>query len=56
MQNTLQIHTKTPKNRDLRHKITQFKHFQVEYTEKLGHSLRFFRKIGKFLQFAIQLA
>ena len=32
MQNTLQIHTKTPKNWVLPHKITQFKHFQAEYT------------------------
>ena len=37
------------------HKITQFKCFQAEYTKKLGHSLCFFRKIGKFIQIAIQL-
>ena len=34
----------TPKNRDLRNKITQFKCFQAEYTENSGHSIRVFQK------------
>ena len=55
MQNTLQIHTKNPKNWDLCHKITQFKCFQAEYTENSGHSMRFFRKIGKLTISSIQL-
>ena len=55
MQNTLQIHTKNPKNRYLHHKITQFKHFQAEYTKNLGHSMRVFQKIGKFAIFSRQL-
>ena len=29
--------------------------FQAEYTKKLGHSFGFFRKIGKFIQLAVQL-
>ena len=53
--NTLQIHMKTPKNRDLHHKNTQFKHFQAEYTENLGHSMRVFRKIEKFTIFSRQI-
>ena len=46
---------KTPKNWDLRHKITQFKRFQAEYTENSGHSMRVFQKIGKFAIFSRQL-
>ena len=55
MQNTLQIHTKTLKNRDLRHKITQFKHFQAEYIKNSGHSRRVFQKNGKFAIFTRKL-
>ena len=46
---------KTLKNWDLCHKITQFKHFQVEYTKKSGHLMRVFQKIGKFAIFSRQL-
>ena len=55
MQNTLQIYMNTLKNWDLCHKITQFKHFQEEYTENSGHLMRVFRKIEKFAIFSRQL-
>ena len=51
MQNTLQIHMKTLKNRDLHHKNHTVKHFQAEYTENLGNWMRIFQKIGKFAIF-----
>ena len=52
---SLEIHMKTPNTRDFRHKILQFEHFYAEYTENSGHSMRFFRKIGKFAIFSIEL-
>ena len=44
MQNTLQIHTKTPKNWDLPHKITQFKHFSSRIHQKIGTFVVIFLK------------
>ena len=52
---SLKIDTKTPNTRDFCHKNSQFKHFHAEYTKKLGHSIRFFQKIGKFALFGIKL-
>ena len=46
---------KNLKNRDLCHKITQFKHFEAEYTKNLGHSMRVFQIIGNFAIFSRQL-
>ena len=46
---------KTPNTRDFHHKILQFERFYAEYTENSGHSMRFFRKIGKFAIFGIKL-
>ena len=46
---------KTPNTWDFHHKNSQFERFQAEYTENSGHSMRFFRKIGKFALFSIEL-
>ena len=56
MQNTLQIRMKTPKNRDLPHKITQFKHFSSR-THQKNRDIRcdFPEKSGKFIKLSIQL-
>ena len=51
----LKIHMKTPNTQEFPHKNSQFEHFHAEYTEKSGHSMRFFRKIGKFALFSIKL-
>ena len=52
---SLEIHTKTPNNRDFRHKNSQFEHFHAEYTENSEHLMRFFQKIGKFALFSVEL-
>ena len=52
---TLEIHTKTPNTWDFHQKFIQFEHFYAEYTKNLGHSMRFFQKIGKFAKLSIQL-
>ena len=52
---SLEIHTKTLNTRDFRHKNSQFEHFHAEYTENLGHSMRFFRKIRKLALLSIEL-
>ena len=52
---SLKIYMKTPNTWDFHHKNSQFEHFQAEYTENLGHSMRFFQKIGKIPPFNIKL-
>ena len=48
MQNTLQIHMKTPKNRDFRQKSHSLSILHAEYTKNSGQLMWFFQKIGKF--------
>ena len=52
---SLKIYTKTPNTRDFCHKNSQFERFHAEYTEKSGHSMKLFQKIGKFALFCIKL-
>ena len=52
---SLKIYTKTLNTWDFHHKNSQFEGFHAEYTEKSGHSMRFFRKIGKLALFSIKL-
>ena len=52
---SLKFNTKTPNTRDFCHKIVQFEHFHAEYTENLGHSMKFFRKIGKYTLISLKL-
>ena len=40
---------KTPKNWDLHHKITQFKHFQAEYTKKIRTFIEIFLRNWEIL-------
>ena len=52
---SLKIYTKTPNTQDFHHKNSQFKRFQAEYTENLGHLMRFFQKIRKIALFYVKL-
>ena len=45
----------TLNTRDFHHKIVQFERFHAEYTKNLGHSMRFFWKIGKFALISVKL-
>ena len=51
----LKVHTNTPNIRDFRSNNIQWSVFQAEYTEKLGYSMVFFRKIGKITVFHTKL-
>ena len=51
----LKVHTNTPNIRDFRSKTYSGAFLQAEYTENSGYSMRFFRKIGKFVIIGIIL-
>ena len=55
MQNTLKIHTKTPKTQDFRQKLYSLSILHAQYTENSGHLMIFFQKIGKFAKLSVQL-
>ena len=51
----LNIYMKTPNTWEFRHKNPHLERFYAEYTKNLGYSMRFFRKIGKFVLFSLKL-